>query len=351
MTRPARMRDVAELAGVGTMTVSRVINGNLHVTEETRRRVFEAIEKLGYRPNQIARSLREQRSRQIGIIVPNLHDPFFAFCAQAVSLVAKEHGYSVNIAMSYEDPEVEFNEAMIMLSRHTEGLVVIPSAGKITQLANLEFQTIPIVTLDRPLGRNRFDSVVVENEDGAHLAVGHLIAHGHRRISFLGLSPDLYTIGARFLGYRKAMQEAGLPLDVRWGNASQREMLEALRELLSSDAAPSALFCGNNLTTRHALHGLAELNVNVPKSVALIGFDDFETADLLRPAVTVVRQPTTDMGRIGAGLLFSRLRAEGRQVACKQITLPVELIIRGSCGTHRPSADFCVAIRDASDHP
>lgn len=333
------MRDVAELAGVGTMTVSRVINGHLHVTEETRKRVFKAIEKLGYRPNQIARSLREQRSRQIGIIVPNLHDPFFAFCAQAVSLVAKEHGYSVNIAMSYEKPEIEFNEAMIMLSRHTEGLVVIPAAGKVTQLTNAAFKAIPIVTLDRPLEKRRFDSVVVENEAGARLAVCHLIAHGHRRIAYLGLSPDLYTISARSEGYRKAMQEAGLSLDVHWGNASQPEMLATLRELLSHSPAPSALFCGNNLTTRNAMHALSELHVRVPESIALIGFDDFETADLLRPPVTVVRQPTTDMGRVGADLLFSRLRAKGQLDACKQIVLPVELVVRESCGTHTGDLD------------
>lgn len=338
MTRPARMRDVAELAGVGTMTVSRVINGKLHVTEETRKRVFEAIEKLGYRPNQIARSLREQRSRQIGIIVPNLHDPFFAVCAQAVSLVAKECGYSVNIAMSYESPEIEFNEAMIMLHRHTEGLVVIPSAGNVTQLTSPEFRAIPIVSLDRPLDKRHFDSVVVENQNGARLAVRHLIAHGHRRIAYLGLSPDLYTIGARSDGYRKAMQEAGLALMIHWGNTSRPEMLATLRDLLSRSEPPSALFCGNNLTTRYALHALSELEVNVPESVALIGFDDFETADLLKPAVTVVRQPATDMGRTGANLLFDRLGAEGSQVPYRQIVLPVELIVRGSCGTHPKGA-------------
>lgn len=332
------MRDVAELAGVGTMTVSRVINGNVQVSEETRKRVFKAIEKLGYRPNQIARSLREQRSRQIGIIVPNLQDPFFAVCAQAVSLVAQEQGYSVNIAMSYESPEIEFNEAMIMLRRHTEGLVVIPSSGKVTQLTSPEFGAIPIISLDRPLDRRRFDSVVVENKNGARLGVRHLIAHGHRHIAYLGLSPDLYTISARSDGYREAMQEAGLRIKIRWGNGSAPEMLVTLRELLGQKEAPSALFCGNNLTTRHALHALSELGVNIPEAVALIGFDDFETADLLRPALTVIRQPTTDMGRTGANLLFARLRAEGRQVPCEQIVLPVELIIRGSCGTHSGSA-------------
>ena len=328
------MRDVADLAGVGTMTVSRVINGNSHVTEETRRRVLEAVEQLNYRPNEIARSLREQRSRQIGIIVPNINDPFFAICAQAVSLVAREHGYSVNIAMSYEDPEIEFNEAMIMLRRHVDGIVAIPSAGTFTRLTEPELSAIPIVTLDRPLAGKRFDSVVVQNKSGAAIAVQHLIERGHRRITYLGLSPQLYTIRARYEGYRQAITLAGLREDVHYGNATQSEMLATLRSLVKAKNGPTALFSSNNLTTRHALHALAELDVRIPERMALVGFDDFETADILRPAITVIRQPTTDMGRIGAHLLFSQLSPGERVHQVKKIVLPVELVIRGSSGRH-----------------
>src|ERR1700761_6504325 len=144
------MRDVAAMAGVGTMTDSRVINGTAHVTEDTSKRVFDAIAALKYRPNQIARSLRVQRSRQIGIILPNLQDSFFAACAEAASLVAKEQGYSVNIAMSYEDPATEFNEVMTMMLRQVDGLIVIPAAGSETQLTAPELSRLPIVTLDRP---------------------------------------------------------------------------------------------------------------------------------------------------------------------------------------------------------
>ncbi len=328
------MRDVAELAGVGTMTVSRVINGNLHVTEATRKRVFDAIERLKYRPNQIARSLREQRSRQIGIIVPNLHDPFFAVCAQAVSLVARQHEYSVNLAMSYEDPETEYSEAILMLHRHVEGLILIPSAGSDPRLSGAEFKVIPMVTLDRPLTMLRCDSVVVQNKEGARLAVEHLIGHGHRSIAFLSLSPDLYTMRVRYEGYRQAMIKAGLSLEVRYGNSTQEEMTATLASLLHQPNPPTALFCSNNLTTRHALHGLSALDVKVPGAISVVGFDDFETADLIKPAVTVVRQPVTEMGRIGADLLFSRLEAEDRFTAATQVVLPIELIVRQSCGAH-----------------
>ncbi len=316
------------------MTVSRVINGSANVTEATRQRVFEAIERLKYRPNQIARSLREQRSRQIGIIVPNLEDSFFAICAQAVSLVAKEHSYSVNIAMSYEDPEIEFNEAMMMLLRHVEGLIVIPASSGATRLSSPEFKAIPIVTLDRPVGKDCFDSVVVQNKNGSRIAVQHLIDHGHKQIGYLGLSAKLYTLRARQDGYRQAMTKAGLRLNTLYGNASPAMMTGSLRNLLSRRGAPTALFCSNGLITRHALHALSELGINVPDAVAVVGFDDFETADLLKPAVTVVRQPTTEMGRIGAHLLFARLGAAGGEPAGKQIVLPVELVVRQSCGSH-----------------
>ena len=127
MPRSARMSDVAKLAGVSTMTVSRVLNGSANVTEEPRQKVFAAIERLRYQPNELARSLREQRSRQIGILVPYLYDPFFATCAHVISTVAKQHSYSVVLSTSNEDPQTEYEEASRMLRRNVEGLIVIPS--------------------------------------------------------------------------------------------------------------------------------------------------------------------------------------------------------------------------------
>jgi LacI family transcriptional regulator len=328
------MRDVARLAGVATMTVSRVINGNAHVSEETRQRVFAAIAKLNYRPNTLARSLREQRSRQIGIIVPNIHDPFFAVCAQAVSIVAKEHAYSVNIAMSDEEPKAEYHDAIRMMQRNVEGLVVIPSAGSITYLTDSEFSRLPIVTLDRPLACGHFDSVVVKNAEGAELAVEHLIQHGHQRIAYIALSLELYTMRERHSGYLRAMHKANLPAEIYCRNFTQAELLETLEKILRRDNPVTAIFCGNNLTTRNALHGMAALGVKVPDQVALIGFDDFEIADLLDPAITVVSQPSSDMGRRGAQLLFSRITRKHERRAAEQVVLPVELIVRDSCGRH-----------------
>ena len=335
MSGPARMRDVAALAGVATMTVSRVINGNRHVSEMTRERVFRAIKTLKYRPNTLARSLREQRSRQIGVIVPNIQDPFFANCAQAVTEVAKEHGYSVTIAMSDEDPEAEHNEAILMLQRNLEGLVVIPASRGVSQLTSGEFARMPIVTLDRPIAGSAFDSVVVKNAAGAAVAVEHLLGHGHRRIAFVGLSLDLYTMRERHKGYSRAMTKAGFALDVHCASLTQAETVETLRSLLAGNDPVTAIFCGNNLTARNVLHGLSALRVKVPEEMAVVGFDDFETADLLDPAVTVVSQSMVEMGRSGAEMLFERMLGKRVETGGKQVVLPVKLIVRRSCGGHR----------------
>jgi LacI family transcriptional regulator len=332
------MSDVARLAGVGTMTVSRVLSGSVKVSEETTRRVFDAIATLNYRPNEVARALRDQRSHQIGVIVPNLVDPFFAICAQTVSVVAKEHAYSVIIATADEDPDIEYNEASRMLRRQVEGFVIIPAVG-VSRLGGSEFSRTPVVTLDRPIENSSFDSVVVENKFGSQLGVNHLIQHGHRRIAFFGLSRNLYTIRARFEGYREALKKANLKPEFYFGNSTQSEMLATLRGVLDSKNPPTAFYCSNNLITRNAIHALAHLKVKMPDSVALVGFDDFETANILNPPLTVVRQPITDLARMGSNILFSRLLNNDRSERGKRIVLPVELVLRESCGFHqKPSS-------------
>ena len=331
------MSDVAKLAGVGTMTVSRVLSRSVKVNEETAKRVFDAIAVLNYRPNEVARTLRDQRSHQIGVIVPNLIDPFFAICAQTVSVVAKEHSYSVIIATADEDPDIEYNEASRMLRRQVEGFVIIPAAGGASRITASEFHRTPIVTLDRPIENSAYDSVLVENKFGSQLGVNHLIQHGHSRIAFFGLSRNLYTIKARYEGYRDAMRKAGLKLDAYFGNSTQMEMLSTLRGAFERKNPPTALFCSNNLITRNTIHALSTLRVRTPDPVALVGFDDFETANILSPSLTVVRQPITDMARMGANILFSRLLNGDVSERGKHIVLPVELIIRESCGLRHKS--------------
>ncbi len=328
------MNDVAKLAGVGTMTVSRVLSGSVRVSEETAKRVHEAIAKLNYRPNEVARALRERHSRQIGILVPNLLDPFFAICAHTISETANEHGYSVIIATHAADADKEFTEASRMLRRQVEGLIVIPADEGPSRITPAEFRNLPVVTLDRPIEGSPYDTVVVENKFGAQLGVNHLIEHGHKRIAFFGLSRTMHTIKLRYEGYREAMRHAGLQTEAYYGNGTQEEMLTAIQSIFAGKTPPTAIFCSNNLIARNAFHALSYMQIKIPETVALVGFDDFETANILNPALTVVRQPITEMARIGATLLFSQLRSKETAVQGKTTVLPVELVVRDSCGTH-----------------
>ena len=343
MNHATRMSDVARLAGVGTMTVSRVLNGNVHVSKQTRARVSEAIAKLNYVPNEVARSLRDHRTRQIGIIVPNLHDPFFAQCAHSISLVAKERSYSTVITTSEEDPATEFIEAKRMLRRHIEGLIIVPAPGK-SHLRDPEFEQTPIVTLDRPVRGSSFDSVVVQNKRGAQLGVQHLIEHHHRRITCLGLAGKVWTKNERLEGYLAALKAAGLEPDAHTVGDIQAETLQTVRALLGRKNPPTAFFCTNNLVMRHTLNALTTLNARIPEQIAILGFDDFEMADILKPPMTVVRQPTDELGRVAAELLFSRLSDTAQNNRAKRIVLPVELVIRKSCGSHAARSSKQTAI-------
>lgn len=329
-----RMTDVAKHAGVSTMTVSRVLNENPGVTEGLRIKVFAAIQELRYQPNELARSLREQRSRQIGIIVPYLYDPFFAICADAISTVAKQHSYSIVLATSNEDPNAEFEEANRMLRRNVEGLIVIPAHFDVPQslLLASDFRRMPIVSLDRPIEGSPYDSLLVDNEGGGRIGTKHLLDLGHKRVVYLGLSDNLFTMRMRHRGYDQAMRAAGFEPRSAILSSDLDSSLATLRKLLSGRSKPTALFCANNLLTRHVLHSLQVMDLHPPSPVALVGFDDFETADLLRPGVTVVRQPNEHLGRAAAECLFSRLAQTDRSHPGATTILPVELVIRGSCG-------------------
>lgn len=330
----SRMSDVARLARVSSMTVSRVLTGNEKVSPELRDRVLAAVADLKYRPNELARSLRDRRSRQIGVIVPYLFDPFFAICAHAVSEVAKSHSYSVVLSTSNEDSRTEYDEVCKMLRRNVEGMVIIPAAGSTpgdSPLLRPEVRQCHIIMADRPVDRRSFDTVLVDNVGGAQRGTEHLLSLGHKRIAFVSFEQNMYTLQARYEGYQTAMLAAGLrPVRVSFSAASD-DFATHVRKLLAARYPPTAVLCGNNLITRHLLHGLKASGFVPPTPLAVVGFDDFETADLLEPGITVIRQPVEEIGRQAAEILFERLAGKHPQKK-REVVLDVDLVLRGSCG-------------------
>ncbi|MFJ5678216.1 LacI family DNA-binding transcriptional regulator [Streptomyces sp. NPDC093097] len=333
-TRPT-MKDVATRAGVGLKTVSRVVNGEPGVTPDTERRVQEAITALGFRRNDSARILRKGRTASIGLVLEDLADPFYGPLSRAVEEVARSHGALLFNGSSAEDSVREQELALALCARRVDGLVVIPAGDDHRYLEPEMAAGVATVFVDRPAGRLDTDTVLSDNFGGARDAVAHLIAHGHRRIGFIGDQPRIHTAKERLRGYRTAMAEAGLPLDDSWvslGSTAPDRVRTAAAAMLAAPEPVTALFAGNNRVTVTAVRVLRAH----PRPVALIGFDDFELADLVHPAITVVAQDSAQLGRTAAGLLFRRL--DGVDGPPQRLEIPTRLIPRGS-GEVGPAAD------------
>jgi LacI family transcriptional regulator len=329
------MSDVAAVARVGKITVSRVLNGSPHVAEKTKKRVLAAVKKLSYVPDESARALRLQKSHCIGLIVPALIDHFFAICAHVIHETAEKHGYMVMTVSSNGDPDTEANQIQAMLRRRIDGIVLVPASNRKCLLSTPEYSSMPAVAFDRPIANGEQDLVMVENQRGAKMAVEHLVEHGHRRIAYLGPSGSLFTIAERLRGFRKAAEKSGIETQEFSCIDDLQQTIAVLKELRASDAPPTAVFTPNNVTTQLVMEAILELDIDVPGTLALVGFDNFELAHVLQPPVTVVSQPVEEMARCAAEMLFERLQDGGAELPPRKIKLPVQLLIRNSCGCKR----------------
>ncbi len=340
---PRRLRtvptiaDVARECGVGSMTVSRVMNGKKHVSDAMTKRVRAAIVKLGYEPNEAARILKGQPPRTIGLIVPDLADPFFSTCAHAVQQLAAKHGYMTLLFACEGQKNTEAEELRMMKSRNIAGILIVPSnVSSDHELKELRARGVPIVMLDRTLPDLDAGEVMVENREGAHKAINHLIEHGHRQILCVGYDSRFNSIGQRISGYREAMTEAGLKPQLLILNRETAISPQLLKRLRSTQR-PSALFTLNNVTTTNVLHALQRANISVPRELAIIGFDDLDLASLLAVPLTAVRQPVAELGRSAARLLLDWIRFGSRaEYLSPRVILPTELVIRQSCGCEPP---------------
>src|SRR4051812_40347108 len=321
------MKDVAARAGVGLKTVSRVVNAEPGVTPETERRVQDAIEALGFRRNDSARVLRKGSTASIGLVLEDLADPFYGPLSRAVEEVARAHGALLINGSSAEDPEREQELVLALCARRVDGLVVIPAGDDHRYLEPEVKAGVATVFVDRPAGQIDADVVLSDNFGGARDAVAHLIAHGHRRIGFIGDMPRIHTAVERLRGYRAAMEDAGIDVADAWtslGVTDPVRVRRAAEGMLSGPSPVTAIFTGNNRVTVTVVRVLAEHT----RRVALVGFDDIELADLLQPGVTVVAQDAATLGRTAAERLFRQL--DGTLLTPERIELPTRLITRGS---------------------
>ena len=329
------LQEVGRRAGVSAMTVSRVINGRPGVDAETQRRVEEVIAELDYVPNRIARGLLSQKTQTIGLIVPDVVNPFFAPVVRGAETAARRAGYRVLLCNSEGDLRLEREYIEDLMAHRVEGLLLAPASDSSSHsVFPLLRGGFPLVLLDRVLPDSDCDLVVSDSATGARRLVEHLLAVGHRDIAHFTDAEDTSTGRDRLQGYRDALAAAGIPARadlVFRTTVDQIGGYRAAQEALALEPRPTAIFAVNNMTAVGAMKALRERNLSVPEDMALVCFDDVEHLAVLSPFLTVVDQPAETLGALGAQLLLERIAGKAG-VRPRRITLQTDLIVRRSCG-------------------
>lgn len=329
-SRPT-MRHVAALAGVGVKTVSRVINGEPNVSAATTAKVMAAARTLDYEPDLHAGNLRraDGRSRTLGLLVSSVDNPFAGAMHRAVEDAALERGVAVFASSLDDDADREQQAVSAFLRRRVDGLILTTVSESQTYLAPELRRGTPVVFVDREPAGVTSDSVVSDNREGAARATRHLLAHGHRRLAYLGDRPNIRTAQERQRGFLEELGSAGVAtrdVPVVEGLHDEESARLATLALLTGAEPPTAIFSSQNLVTIGVVRALRELGRH--RSTALVGFDDVPLGDLLEPGLTVVAQDPQEIGRIAAERVFARL--DGDRSAATRTVIPTHLIERGS---------------------
>jgi LacI family transcriptional regulator len=324
----ATIHDVARAAGVSSATVSHVINESRFVTPETKQRVVDAIDRLRYRRDGIARSLRRARTSTIGVIISDVTNPFFSDLLRGIedAVDGRDEGYNLMICNTDEHAERERSCLDVLQEKRVEGLIIVPAGGNDAYLGELVATGLPIVFADRFIEGVDADAVLVDNHDGAFRLTQHLIGHGHRRIGLLKAVIAAISIEGRVSGYRQALAEADIPFDPGLVRSSRSTIADARHAgglLLDCDDPPRAVFCTNNFMTLGMIQALADRGLRCPDEVAVVGFDDFPWAAVFSPRLTALAQPAYQLGTEAVQLLFGRIDQT-------HIGQPIRRVLKGS---------------------
>lgn len=323
------LRQVAALAGVSVKTVSRVLNHEPYVRQQTEERVWTAAAQLGFRVNAIARELRSAAaSTAVGMLIGDLANPFWSAIARGAEKELSRHGFLLITASTDEDSRLEWSLTKAMLDRRVRALLVVPTSGDHSYLDAERRQGLAVVFIDRPPSHLLADVIILDNAGGARAATDHLLRNGHRRIAVIGDAPRLYTHRERLAGFRDAMERAGVTggeqyLRLKSHNAETSE--NDTRELMIMTPPPTALFTMNNWNTAGALRVFKDWPAKKPLP-ALIGFDDLDLGDLVD--VSVIEHDPEEMGRLAASAALARM--SGDEGPPRSIVMPTRLIARGS---------------------
>lgn len=328
------INDIAKMAGVSKATVSRVINNQTEgVGEETRKRVQLLVDNLEYRPNLLARGIATSKSKTIGLIIPDITNPFFPQLIQAVESYSHENGYTVIFGNTDFSRQKEQDYISTFVAKGVDGVILtstIDNPGLIHE--RLKKYNIPCVLLDRRINSMEYGAgVFVDNEYAQYIACEYLINHGNQNIAFISGPAELSTAQERVSGYMTALGQYGIPFDkglMRYGNYTMQSGYDAVKDLYGNHVSFTAVLAANDIMAIGAMKALKERGFAIPAEIELIGFDNIQFAEMTDPPLTTIQQPTYEMGREATKLLL--LLIDGKLAPSKHICLQPRLILRGT---------------------
>lgn len=335
----ATIQRVADRAGVSIATVSRVSADPAAVSDELRLRVQEAALALNYRPSRAARTLRGRTSQAIGVVIPDLENPFFTAVVRGIDQVLQAAGYTLLLANSDEDAARERTILETLRAEGVAGIIFVPINAARDAYRDLLAPPLHTVAVDRLPSNLRPDLVTVNNVEGTRAGVAHLLALGHRDVALLSGPSKHSTAKERERGYEDALRAAGRSIKpelVYYGDFRERGGYEGMQALMALPHRPTAVFVANNLMTLGAFRALHEAGIRIPEEIAVVGFDDMPWATSLNPPLTVTSQPSQEIGSSAADLLLERIARPDR--AIRHLILETKLVVRASCGASLPRA-------------
>ena len=339
MKKRTLIQDIAQQLDVSIATVSLVLNGKAkehRISDALAERVLQYVEQVGYRPNQLAKSLRTGKTHVIGLIIEDISNPFFATVAWMIEKQAFARGYRILYCSTDNDPAKTRDLLAVFRERHLDGYIIAPPAGVEQEIEALLKSETPTVLFDRYLPELLTDYVVVDGEDGAYQATAHLLAQGFSRVAFVTTESEQTQMNARLHGYQRAMRERGLlPLVQRvalaFGGDHHGQSVTQIRQFLAEHPDCEAVVFANNSLTIYALEAIAELGLRIPQDLAVVSFDDNDLFRLYTPAITAVTQPVAALAEATINVLLDKLDAtKAPALERQQLTLPLSLIVRKS---------------------
>lgn len=325
------IKDVAAAAEVSVATVSRVLTNQPNVRPAVRERVLEAVKKLNYRPNLVARSLRSQQSNTIGLIVSDIRNPFFTEVSRAIEDAAYEQGFRVLLCNTDENPEKEILYLDLMHDENVAGVIFSPTYQTAAKLKELKLN-FPTVIIDRAVRSSQMDMVVLDNVSAAYQLTSHLIDNGYQRVAAIFDSASI-TATERRQGYEEALAAQHLPITNHLVKIVQHKpgaAYQATLQLLEAGPPPEAIFTGNCRLGAESLAAIKEYNLAIPEKIAFVTFDDTAWASLAQPGITAIAQPTDEIGKTATDLLLQRVADPNRPT--RKVVLHGKMLVRGSSG-------------------